>query len=56
MPISGPVHVVQERALAGPELLLRQVRLDLATLPTGAYLVEVTLANGQVERRQAVKN
>ena len=35
---------------------LLQVRLDLATLPTGAYLVEVMLANGQVERRQAIKN
>ena len=50
------------RTLSGTEALrlpaegLLQVRLDLATLPTGAYLVEVMLANGQVERRQAVKN
>lgn len=61
--VSGqPMMEVVVRTLSGTEALrlpaegLLQVRLDLATLPTGAYLVEVMLANGQVERRQAVKN
>ena len=61
--VSGqPMMEVVVRTLSGTEAMrlpaegLLQVRLNLATLPTGAYLVEVTLANGQVERRQAVKN
>jgi len=50
------------RSLSGTEAMRfaaegrRQFRLDLAALPTGAYLVEVHLADGQVERRQAVKH
>jgi len=50
------------RTLSGTEAMRlpvqgrNTVRLDLATLPTGAYLVEVTLADGTVERRQAVKH
>ena len=61
--VSGqPMKEIVVRTLSGTEAMrlpaqgLLQVRLDLATLPTGAYLVEVMLANGQVERRQAIKN
>ena len=61
--VSGqPMMEVVVRTLSGTEAMrlpaqgLLQVQLDLAALPTGAYLVEIMLANGQVERRQAVKN
>ena len=61
--VSGqPMKEIVVRTPSGTEAMrlpaqgLLQVRLDLATLPTGAYLVEVMLANGQVERRQAIKN
>ena len=49
-PISGVV--VLRPAATGR----RQMRLDLAALPTGAYLVEVQLADGSVTRHQAVKH
>ena len=57
-----PMVAVVVRTLSGTEAMRlpvqgrNTVRLDLATLPTGAYLVEVTLADGTVERRQAVKH
>ena len=57
-----PMVAVVVRTLSGTEAIRmpvqgrNTVRLDLASLPTGAYLVEVTLADGTVERRQAVKH
>ena len=57
-----PIDAVVIRTLAGAEVLLpaahgrRQLRLDLGALPTGAYLVEVRLADGSVTRHQAVKH
>ena len=57
-----PIADVIVRTLAGTEVLRpategrRQLRLDLAGLPTGAYLVEVRLADGRIERHQAVKH
>ena len=57
-----PMTEVVVRTLSGTEALRvpaegrRAFRLDLAVLPTGAYLVEVQLADGRMERRQAVKH
>ena len=57
-----PISGVVVRTLSGAEVLRpaangrRQMRLDLAALPTGAYLVEVQLADGSVTRHQAVKH
>lgn len=57
-----PIDAVVIRTLAGAEVLRpsahgrRQLRLDLGALPTGAYLVEVRLADGSVTRHQAVKH
>ena len=57
-----PIAGVVVRTLAGAEVLRpatngrRQLRLDLADLPTGAYLVEVRLTDGSVTRHQAVKH
>ena len=57
-----PMVAVVVRSLSGTDAMRlpvqgrNTVRLDLATLPTGVYLVEVTLADGTVERRQAVKH
>ena len=57
-----PMATVVVRDLTGAEVQRVQangalrLRLDLATLPTGAYLVEARMENGGVVRHQAVKH
>ena len=55
-PISGVVVRTLSGAGGPAATGCRQMRLDLAALPTGAYLVEVQLADGSVTRHQAVKH
>ena len=58
----APMATVVVRNLTGAEVQRIQangalrIRLDLAVLPTGAYLVEARMENGGVVRHQAVKH
>ena len=58
----APMATVVVRDLTGAEVQRVQangalrLRLDLASLPTGAYLVEAQMENGGVVRHQAVKH